>query len=89
MENEDEKRKLRGQLEKALEWYRKNDDSSRREIMVEKDVYDKAEEMAIALNTDVEGIFAFASIRLIREGELPSHMQVGGKLARQVLYVFQ
>ena len=89
MENEDEKRKLQAQLENALKWYRKNDDSSRREIMVEKDVYDKAEEMAIALNTDFEGIFAFASYRLIREGDLPSHVQVGDKRARQLLYVFQ
>jgi hypothetical protein len=87
MENEDEKRKLLGQLEKALEWYGKNDDSSRMEIMVDKDVYDKAEEMAIALNTDVEGIFALASYRLTREGDLPSHVQVGGKRARQLLYI--
>jgi len=87
MENEDEKRKLLGQLEKALEWYRKNEDSSRMEIMVDKDVYDKAEEMAEVLNTDVEGIFAFASYRLIREVDLPSRTQVGDKRARQLLYV--
>ena len=87
MENENEKRKLLGQLEKALEWYRKNEDSSRREIMVDKDVYDKAEEMAKVLNTDVEGIFAFASYRLIKKGDLPSRAQVGGKRARRLLYV--
>jgi hypothetical protein len=87
MENEDEKRKLLGQLEKALEWYRKNEDSSRMEIMVDKDVYDKAEAMAKALNTDVEGIFALTSYRLIREEDLPSRAQVGGKRARQLLYV--
>ena len=36
------------------------------EIMVDKYVYDKAEEMVKGLNTDVEGIFAFASYRLIK-----------------------
>ena len=87
MENENEKRKLLGQLEKTLEWYIKNEDSSGMEIMVEKDVYDKAEEMAKVLNTDVEGIFALASYRLIREGDLPTRAWMGGKRARQLLYI--
>ena len=87
MENEDKKRKLLGQLERALEWYRKYEDSSRMEIMVDKDVYNKAEEMAKALNTDVEGIFALASYRLISEVDLSSLAQVGGKRARQLLYI--
>ena len=86
MENENEKRKLLGQLEKAPEWYRKNEDSFGMEIMVDKDVYDKAEEMAKDLNTNVAGIFAFVSYRLINKGDLPSRAQMGGKRARR-LYV--
>ena len=35
------------------------------EIMVSKDVYDKAEKIAKELNTDVEAIFAIAAYRLI------------------------
>ena len=87
MENEDEKRKLLGQLEKALEWYRKNEDSSGMEIMVDKDVYDKAEEMAKVLNTDVEGIFAFASYRLIKR-EICHHARRWAANAHAGYYMF-
>jgi hypothetical protein len=39
-------------------------------IMVDIDVCDKAEEMAEVLNTDIEGIFAFVSYRLMKKGNL-------------------
>ena len=76
--------KLKEHLKKALEWYSQNEDSSRMEILVDKDFFDKAEEMARVLNTDVEGIFTFAAYRLIKKGDLPSRAWVGRKSARQI-----
>jgi len=70
MENEIEKVKLRGQLEEALMWHSKYEDSSRREIMVDGYVYDKAEKMSKMLHTDVEGIFIFAAYRILKERDL-------------------
>ena len=70
MENEIEKLKLRGQLEEALMWHSKYEDSSRKEIMVDGCVYDKAEKMSKMLYTDVEGIFTFAAFRILKERDL-------------------
>ena len=70
MENENEKLELRGQLEEALMWHSKYEDSSRREIMVDGYVYDKAEKMSKMLHTDVEGIFIFAAYRILKERDL-------------------
>jgi len=70
MENEIEKVKIRGQLEEALMWHGKYENSSRREIMVDGCVYDKAEKMSKMLHTDVEGIFTFAAFRILKERDL-------------------
>ena len=70
MENENEKVKVRGQLEEALMWHSKYEDSSRKEIMVDGCVYDKAEKMSKMLYTDVEGIFTFAAYRILKERDL-------------------
>ena len=70
MENEIEKVKLRGQLEEALMWHSKYEDSSRKEIKVDRYVYDKAEKMSKMLHTDVEGIFTFAAYRILKERDL-------------------
>ena len=70
MENENEKLKLRGQLEEALLWHSKYEDSSVKEIMVDRCVYDKAEKMSKMLHTDVEGIFTFAAYRILKERDL-------------------
>ena len=57
--------RLQKQLEEIKELISKCENLSNMEIMVSKDVYDKAEKIAKELNTDVEGIFALAVHRLI------------------------
>ncbi len=51
-------------------WHSKYEDSSRKEIMVDRCVYDKAEKMSKMLHTDVEGIFTFAAYRILKERDL-------------------
>jgi len=70
MENENEKVKVRGQLEEALMWHSKYEDSSRKEIMIDESVLDQAEKISKILNTDVEGIFTFAAYRILKERDL-------------------
>ena len=62
--------KLSEQLKEALEWCDKSEDISRKEIMVDRCVYDKAEKMSKMLHTDVEGIFTFAAYRILKERDL-------------------
>ena len=57
--------KLLKQLEEINELSRGCENVSNIEIIVSKDVYDKAEKMAKELNTDVEAIFAIAAYRLL------------------------
>jgi len=67
---ENEKAKLREQLEEALTWYSKYEDSLKNEIMVDRCVYDKAEKMSKMLDTDIEGILTFAACRILKERDL-------------------
>ncbi len=52
--------RLLRQLEEIKELHSKCENLSNIEIMVGKDVYDKAEKMAKVLNTDVEGFSSWA-----------------------------
>ena len=58
------------QLKEALEWCGKSEDSSRKEITVNKDVYKNAEKISKMLNTDVEGVFTFAAYRILKKRDL-------------------
>lgn len=59
------------QLQKAKEWYDKYKNFSRIEIMVDKNVYDKATYLANRLNTNVEGIIALAAYNIIKKETRP------------------
>ena len=61
---------LSEQLKEALEWCGKSEDSTRKEIMVDKDVYNNAEKISKMLNTDVEGVFTLAAYRILKKGDL-------------------
>ena len=58
------------QLQKALEWCGKSEDSSRKEILVDKCVYKNAEKISKMLNTDVGGVFTFDDYRILKEKDL-------------------
>ena len=53
------------QLKAALEWCDKFEDTSRREIMVDKDVYFNAEKISKKLNTKVDGVFCLCAYRIL------------------------
>ena len=57
--------RLLKQLEEIKELLSKCENLSYMEIMVTKNVYDKAEKIAKELNTDVEGVFAIAAYGFI------------------------
>ena len=59
------------QLQKAKEWYEKYENFSRIEIMVDKNVYDKATYLANRLNTNVDGIIALAAYNIIKKETRP------------------
>ena len=61
---------LSEQLKEALEWCGKSEDSNRKEIMVDKDVYKNAEKISKMLNTDVEGVFTLVAYRILKKGDL-------------------
>lgn len=61
---------LSEQLKDALEWCGKSEDSNRKEIMVDKDVYNNAEKISKMLNTDVEGVFTLTAYRILKKGDL-------------------
>ena len=61
---------LSEQLKDALEWCGKSEDSNRKEIMVDKDVYINAEKISKMLNTDVEGVFTLTAYRILKKGDL-------------------
>ena len=61
---------LSEQLKDALEWCGKSEDSTRKEIMVDKDVYNNAEKISKMLNTDVEGVFTLTAYRILKKGDL-------------------
>lgn len=61
---------LSEQLKEALEWCCKSEDSTRKEIMVDKCVYENAEKISKMLNTDVEGVFTFAAYRILKKRDL-------------------
>ena len=58
------------QIKEAQTWRGKSEDSSRKEIMVDKDVYDKAEKISNMLDTDVEGVFTLVAYRILKERDL-------------------
>ena len=62
--------KLLEQLKKALAWSGKSEDSSVKEIMVDKGVYKNAEKISKMLNTDVEGVFTLAAYRILKKRDL-------------------
>lgn len=55
------------QLQIAKEWYDKYENFSRIEIMVDKNVYDKATHLATILNTNVDGIIALAAYNILKK----------------------
>lgn len=59
------KKKLLKQLKEITELHDKCKNLSNNKILVSKEVYDNAENMAKELNTDVEGLFALAAYWLI------------------------
>jgi len=59
------------QLQKAKQWYDKYENFSRIEIMVDKNVYDKATHLANRLNTNVDGIIALAAYNIIKKETHP------------------
>lgn len=61
---------LSEQLKEALEWCGKSEDSTRKEIMVDKGVYKNAEKISKMLNTDVEGVFILAAYRTLKKRDL-------------------
>jgi len=60
------KKKFEEDLQKFLELHNQKEGSSRIEILVDYNVFDKAEKMARVLNTDVESILSFAAYRLYK-----------------------
>ena len=58
------------QLKEALEWCGKSEDSTRKEIMVDKGVYKNAEKISKILNTDVEGVFTLAAYQILKKRDL-------------------
>ena len=64
------KSNLSEQLKEALEWFGKSEDSSRKEIMVDKGVYNNAEKISKMLNTDVEGVFTLAAYQILKKRDL-------------------
>lgn len=56
------------QLKEALEWCDKSEDSSRKEIMVDKGVYINAEKISRKLNTNVDGVFCLCAYRILQDG---------------------
>jgi hypothetical protein len=61
---------LSEQLKEALEWCGKSEDSTRKEIMVDKGVYKSAEKISKILNTDVEGVFTLAAYQILKKRDL-------------------
>jgi len=61
---------LSEQLKEALEWCGKSEDSTRKEIMVDKEVYKNAEKISKMLNTDVEGVFTLTAYQILKKGDL-------------------
>ena len=61
---------LSEQLKEALEWYGKSEDSSRKEIMVDKRIYKNAEKISKILDTDVEGVFILAAYQILKKRDL-------------------
>ena len=61
---------LSEQLKEALEWCGKSEDSTRKEIMVDKGVYKNAEKISKILNTDVEGVFTLAAYQILKKRDL-------------------
>ena len=59
------------QLQKAKEWYEKYENFSRIDIMVDKNVYDKATYLANRLNTNVDSIIALAAYNIIKKETRP------------------
>lgn len=53
------------QLKKALDWCGKSEDSSRKEIMVDKGVYINAKKISKRLNTNVDGVFCLCAYRIL------------------------
>ena len=62
--------KLLEQFKEALAWSKEFENSSRKEIMVDKGVYKNAEKISKILNTDVEGVFAIAAYRILKRRDL-------------------
>ena len=58
---------LSEQLKEALEWCGESEDSSRKEIMVDKCVYKNTERVSKMLNTDVEGVFTLAAYQILKK----------------------
>ena len=58
---------LSEQLKEALEWYGKSEDSSKKEIMVDKRIYKNAEKISKILDTDVEGVFILAAYQILKK----------------------
>ena len=56
---------LSEQLKEALEWCGKSEDSSRKEIMVDKEVFINAEKISKRLNTNVDGVFCLCAYRIL------------------------
>ena len=61
---------LSKQLKEALEWCLKSEDSSRKEIMVDKGVYKNVKKISNMLNTDVEGVFTLTAYRILKKRDL-------------------
>jgi hypothetical protein len=61
---------LSEQLKEALEWCGKSEDSTRKEIMVDKGVYKSVEKISKILNTDVEGVFTLAAYQILKKRDL-------------------
>ena len=61
---------LSEQLKEALEWYGKSEDSSKKEIMVDKRIYKNAEKISKILDTDVEGVFILAAYQILKKRDL-------------------
>ena len=77
--------KLLKQLEEINKFSRGCENVSNIEIIVSKDVYDKAEKMAKELNTDVEAIFAIAAYRLIGTKTYPITHEISYKRDRETI----
>ena len=55
------------QLKEALEWCGKSEDSSRKVVMVDKEVFNNAEKISKMLGTDIEGVFTLAAYRILKK----------------------